>query len=252
MKVISYALGILIVAFTASCANIAKIPAEPCPSPAISTKVIVVEPLVAAPLPPPETPSVISSVSSSVASVKVTPIAVTSPKSGPPSAKIAAVAIAVPQSVPPSAVPTKIAAVTVAIPKPMSPPAALIATNPTVPVAIEQSPANAFLPLASTPLPPTLDVASLKMRLRETRAIGVFTKLSLKNQVDDLMQQFRTHYLSGETTSVAALRPPYDMLVLKVLALVQDSDPSLAQTISGSREAIWGILADPEKFASTH
>jgi hypothetical protein len=38
------------------------------------------------------------------------------------------------------------------------------------------------------------------------------------------------------------------MLVLKVLALVQDSDPSLARTISGSREAIWDILADPEKF----
>ena len=40
------------------------------------------------------------------------------------------------------------------------------------------------------------------------------------------------------------------MLVLKVLALVQDSDPPLARTISGSREAIWGILADPEKFKS--
>jgi hypothetical protein len=89
------------------------------------------------------------------------------------------------------------------------------------------------------------------MRLRETPAIGAFTKLSLKNQVDDLMQQFRRHHLNGETTNVAALRPPYDMLVLKVLALVQDGDPSLAQTISGSREAIWGILADPEKFAST-
>jgi len=38
------------------------------------------------------------------------------------------------------------------------------------------------------------------------------------------------------------------MLVLKVLSLVQDKDPSLARTISGSREAIWGILADPEKF----
>jgi hypothetical protein len=38
------------------------------------------------------------------------------------------------------------------------------------------------------------------------------------------------------------------MLVLKVLALLQDGDPSLARTISGSREAIWNILADPEQF----
>jgi biotin operon repressor len=40
------------------------------------------------------------------------------------------------------------------------------------------------------------------------------------------------------------------MLILKVLSLLQDSDPALARTISASREAIWGILADPEKFNS--
>ena len=97
---------------------------------------------------------------------------------------------------------------------------------------------------------PSLDVAALKARLRETHAIGVFTKLALKNQVDDLLQQFRAHHQSGQKTSVAPLRQPYDMLVLKTLCLVQDSDPSLARTISGSLEAIWGILADPEKFNS--
>jgi hypothetical protein len=99
-------------------------------------------------------------------------------------------------------------------------------------------------------LEPPLDVAALKARLRDTDAIGVLTKLALKNQVDDLLKQFRAYHLGGQKTSVDALRQPYDMLVLKVLALVQDSDPSLARTISGSREAIWGILADPEKFNS--
>ena len=94
---------------------------------------------------------------------------------------------------------------------------------------------------------PPLDVAGLTTRLRDTDAIGVFTKLALKNQVDDLMKQFRTHHQSGQP-SVASLRQPYDMLVIKVLSVVQDKDPSLARTISGSREAIWGILADPEKF----
>jgi len=104
-------------------------------------------------------------------------------------------------------------------------------------------------PVARMPEPP-LDVAALKARLRDTKAIGVFTKLALQNQVDDLLKQFRAHYLSGQKTSVAALRQPYDLLVLKVLALVQDSDPPLAHTILASREAIWEILADPEKFKS--
>ncbi len=118
------------------------------------------------------------------------------------------------------------------------------------PLAIEPPRKHEDLPPVAKKLEPPLDVDALKARLRETDAIGVFTKLALKNQVDDLMKQFRTHYLSGQKTSVAALRQPYDMLILKVLALIQDSDPSLARTISGSREAIWGILADPVKFNS--
>ncbi len=125
-------------------------------------------------------------------------------------------------------------------------PAMASASAPTV-----EQPRKSEEPPAAVRKPqPPLDIATLKTRLRETNAIGVFTKLALKNQVDDLLQQFRAHYLSGQKTSVAALRQPYDMLILKVLALIQDSDPSLAQTISGSREAIWGILADPVKFNS--
>lgn len=117
------------------------------------------------------------------------------------------------------------------------------------PVAtVAQVPRNvAPTPIAGT-LGSPLDVAALKLRLRDTNAIGVFTKLALKNQVDDLLKQFRSHYLSGQKTGVASLRQPYDLLVLKVLALIQDGDPLLARTISGSREAIWIILADPEQF----
>ena len=68
--------------------------------------------------------------------------------------------------------------------------------------------------------------------------------------MNDLLARFREHYQNGKDTSVADLRQPYDMLVLKVLALLQDSDPSLAKTILESREAIWKMLADPEKFKS--
>ena len=97
---------------------------------------------------------------------------------------------------------------------------------------------------------PALDLAGLMARLRDTNAIGVFTKLALKNQVDDLLKQFRAYHQGAQKSAVGSLRPPYDMLVLKVLAVVQDGDPSLARAISGSREAIWGILADREKFKS--
>lgn len=94
----------------------------------------------------------------------------------------------------------------------------------------------------------TLDVAALTSRLRNTSAIGVFTKLALKNQMDDLLQQFRAKHQNGAAGGVATLRQPFDLLVLKVLAVVQDGDPALARTVSGSREALWSILADPVKF----
>lgn len=102
-------------------------------------------------------------------------------------------------------------------------------------------------PVVRKPEPP-LDVAALKLRLRETGAIGVFTKLALSNQMDDLMQEFRSYHHGEHKTSVATLRQAYELLVLKVLALLQDGDPPLALTIAESREAIWSILADPEQF----
>ncbi len=79
----------------------------------------------------------------------------------------------------------------------------------------------------------------------------MFTKLSLKNQVDDLLNQFRAYHKS-QTPTLAALRQSYNLLMLKVLALLQDSDPTLARDIVASREAIWGILADPGKFTESN
>ena len=71
-------------------------------------------------------------------------------------------------------------------------------------------------------------------------------------QVDDLLAQFRAYHKRQAAISLAELRRSYDMLLLKVLSLLQDSDPALAHDIVSSRAAIWGILEDPQKFNSTH
>ena len=114
------------------------------------------------------------------------------------------------------------------------------ATAPKPPSATPQKPAG----------PPPLDLKSLETRLKETKAIGVYTKLTLKNQVDDLLDDFRSYYKGQLKTTLAELRQAFDRLLLKVLALLQDADPQLASAIAGSREAIWGILSDPVKFAT--
>jgi len=107
-------------------------------------------------------------------------------------------------------------------------------------------------PAASPPAAAPLDFASLGTRLRQTKAIGTLTKLSLKNQVDDLLGKFRAYHKRQGTATLPELRRSYDMLLLKVLSLLQDSDPSLARDIVQSRAAIWGILADPRKFTESN
>lgn len=115
--------------------------------------------------------------------------------------------------------------------------------------AVPQAPSAAVPSSNKAAGQPTLNLADLEQRLRDTHAIGVFTKLSLKNQVDDLLNELRTLYKSPDKRPSPELRQRYDLLLLKVLSLLQDSDPSLAAAISSSREAIWGILSDPEKFS---
>jgi hypothetical protein len=95
-----------------------------------------------------------------------------------------------------------------------------------------------------------LDLTSLEMRLKETHAIDLLDKIAFRNQVDDLLSQFRAYYHGTLKTSLTELRRPYDLLVLELLSLLQDKDPPLAAAVVASREAIWVILTDPAKFAT--
>jgi len=121
-------------------------------------------------------------------------------------------------------------------------------TAKTVPPATTKPQAAA--PSKASPANPTLDLESLEARLKQTKAIGLMTKLSLKNQVDDLLDEFRRHHAGKPTPTVAELRRSYDLLMMKVLSLLQDHDQTLASDIVSSRERIWGLLADPKKFAA--
>ena len=49
---------------------------------------------------------------------------------------------------------------------------------------------------------------------------------------------------------MAELRLSYDLLMMKVLSLLQDGDEPLASAVVSSREAIWALLADERTFAA--
>jgi hypothetical protein len=121
-----------------------------------------------------------------------------------------------------------------------------LVTAAPAPAPVSVTPAAAHGSAAALP---TLDLTALEQRLRDTHAIGVFTKLSLKNQVDDLLSQFKAYHGGQSKFTLADLRQRYELLLLKVVSLLQDGDAPLASAVSSSREAIWGILSDPDKFA---
>ncbi len=236
---------VLVLALLTGCAAVEKTPSpSPVPPPAV----------VSAPAPERVTPANIpaaTSFKSEPAPTTTKVVAPAAPRQPVKTADHASVTAPTVVAVTPRAAPIPAAPTAPAMPV-----AAIqtLATAAATPIATQQSPPDVTPqtiikpPEPSKPPEPTLDMTMLQSRLRQTPAIGVFTKLALKNQVDTLMQQFRTHYQSGQKTSVTTLRQPYDLLVLKVLTLVQDDDPPLAKMIAGSREAIWDILADPVKF----
>jgi hypothetical protein len=145
-------------------------------------------------------------------------------------------------------------------------PATPAAQPPSRKPANKEKPAPASAPVASTPVlagatatvptsPPTpstpkpqLDFKAMEQRLRDTSAIGVFTKLSIKNQVDDLLKAFGGYHAGRTPPTLDDLHQRYDGLLLKVVSLVQNDDPTLASSISASRSAIWERLSNRESF----
>jgi hypothetical protein len=67
--------------------------------------------------------------------------------------------------------------------------------------------------------------------------------------VDDLLAGFRTYHGGQQPPTLTDLRPNYELLIMKVQSLIQKDDPALASDVASSREAIWGVLADKNKFA---
>jgi len=210
----------------AGCAAIERAPpSEARPDAAPSGPTVAIEPPVASTVPPSAPPPQASAMESAAATPEpqhaaAAPMAdgVAGPVAAKPEVSAPRAPARVPAPPPPAAQPAK--------------------KEPTAPV------------IAKPDVPPPLDLKALETRLKETKAIGVFTKLAVKNQVDDLLQQFRAYYQGKLKTTLTELRRSYDLLVLKVLALLQDADPPLASAIAASRESIWAILSNPAKFAA--
>jgi hypothetical protein len=164
-----------------------------------------------------------------------------------------------PQPEPAAAPAPQIVAIRPAAPQPAATPAAPLAPQPkpaaapapSAPATAPRAASAAAAPVAKiAATAPALDLNTLEDQLRATKAIGVFTKITLKNQIDDLLDQFREYHQGKAKVTITDLRRSFELLIMKVLSLLQDEDSKLASAIVSSREAIWALLADPKKFAT--
>jgi hypothetical protein len=119
---------------------------------------------------------------------------------------------------------------------PAAPPAAPPAPGP---------PPEAAPPTAP---PAAISLEQLGTQIKETPAIGTFTKLSLKNDLDDLVEGLRGYHTRKEG-DLDDLHKRYEALVLKLMTLLEKDEPELALALGRSRERIWNRLLDPVEFA---
>jgi hypothetical protein len=89
-----------------------------------------------------------------------------------------------------------------------------------------------------------LDIDGLIERLRGTRAIGVFTKLALRNDVESLISDAHNAVENGDEDKLPVLRTRFDGLVMKTLALLDGRDDELARDIYQAREFVWQSILE--------
>lgn len=92
---------------------------------------------------------------------------------------------------------------------------------------------------------PVFDIDVLIERVKETDAVGVFTKLSLKNQIDDLLEHAAEVNQSPAPENVEKLRNEFEGLLLKTVTLLNNGeDYTLAEDIYLAREQLWKSIME--------
>ena len=94
-------------------------------------------------------------------------------------------------------------------------------------------------------------VEELIDRFAKTKAIGVFTKLSIQTNVTRLHNAFTGYHQGKQPPSIEELRERFDLMVQEMMVLVQDKDPELARDLHTSRLLLWSYLSSPGKLVTT-
>jgi len=96
----------------------------------------------------------------------------------------------------------------------------------------------------------TLDVPTLRVRLKDTPAIGLIAKVRLKGEIEDLMGDLAAFHAGRAPQSLDSLHERYRTLVVRVVGMLEHGDAALAHDLDASTDHLWATLTDPGQFAS--
>ena len=92
-----------------------------------------------------------------------------------------------------------------------------------------------------------IDLEMLTSALRETKAIGSMAKLRLKSDVNKVLRRIDAWHGGNRKYSLEELQEQYDLLLMKIAALLQDRDLDLHQKLCNAWAVIWADLQDPQR-----
>src|SRR5262245_26892485 len=95
-----------------------------------------------------------------------------------------------------------------------------------------------------------LDVVALRVRLKDSPALGPLAKLRLKSEIERFVSDLASFHAGRATETLDGLHARYRNLVVRVIALLEPGDASLAHDLTVSTDHLWATLADPGQFAS--
>ena len=111
------------------------------------------------------------------------------------------------------------------------------AARPTVPVPIGDADGDG-----------DIDLDDLAKRVGDSKAIGLLTKLSLKREIEVFKVDLKAVHDGASKSTLTQMRERYDLMVHKLMTLLQAKDPGLAKEIAEARNFLWAKLADPKEF----
>ena len=97
-----------------------------------------------------------------------------------------------------------------------------------------------------------IDLQILGDMLADTRAIGLFTKLSLKNDIEKVLRRLNRFHDGKSKFTLEQIEEQYDLLLMKIAIHLQDNDLALHHHLCNAWLVIWEDLRDYDRFHEHH